>query len=70
MKLAGMATIRIANVAHLRIDNSGHSMNCVSGHISETSKCMIKCNTSNNWAYFSLSFDINNGHIIFNSQKL
>ena len=54
----------------LRIDNTGHSVNCAIGRISETIKGMIKCNTSNDWAYFSLSFDIDTIHIILDSLKL
>ena len=54
----------------LRIDNSGPSVNCAIGHISETIKGIIKCNRSNGWAYFSLSFDIRDIHIILDSLNL
>ena len=48
----------------LRIDNSGRSVICAIGLISETVQSRITCDTSNNRAYFSVSFYVNNIIII------
>ena len=54
----------------LWIDNSGRSVLCAIELISETVEGRITCNVSNDRAYFSVSFDINNMLTILDSRKL
>ena len=60
----------IACCVPLRIENSGRSMICNIAHISETIKGIIKCDISNDWANYSLSFDIDKFLIIIDSRTM
>ena len=51
---------KLGLVKPLGIDNSGGSAICVIGRILETIGFIITCDISKDWAFFSLSIDIDN----------